>query len=255
MDEIIAAPANNLNPPGDGEYWDPVSDTYRSKKTNDRVPDEIVQEENTPGEHEIDSSLEISAALGSNPDSWECWDPISDSYKSKRPGKNTPKNEERRRISKSSPDPNLETVEDPAAGFWEYWDPISDSYKSKKSSKNTSDKDEEGGISKATPDSNPGDSIEDPAAGRWEYWDPVSDSYKSKKPGRNIPDKGEERGISKPSPDSTLGRSKDPAVERWEYWDPRSDSYVSKKPSRSTSDRNNNIRDPKSGSGSNPGKQ
>ena len=62
--EIIAAPASNLISPGDGEYWDPVSDTYRSKRTNDRVPDAIVQEENTPGEHETDSSVESSSALG-----------------------------------------------------------------------------------------------------------------------------------------------------------------------------------------------
>ena len=42
LNEIIAAPASNLNSPGDGEYWDPVLDTYRSKRTNDRVPDEII---------------------------------------------------------------------------------------------------------------------------------------------------------------------------------------------------------------------
>ena len=134
---MVAAPASNLNSPGDGEYWDPVSDTYRSKRTNDRVPDEIIQEENTPGGHEIDSSVEISSALGGNPDPWEYWDPISDSYKSKKSGKNIPKNEEQRRISKSSPDSSLERNEDPAAGCWEYWDPISDSYKSKKPSRNT----------------------------------------------------------------------------------------------------------------------
>ena len=122
LNEIVAAPASNLNSPGGGEYWDPVSDTYRSKRTNDRVPDEIIQEENTPEGYKTDSSVEISSALGVNPDLWEYWDPISDSYKNKKSSKNIPENGEQRGILKSSLDSSLERNEDPAVGCWEYWD-------------------------------------------------------------------------------------------------------------------------------------
>ena len=83
----IAAPATSLDSPGGGEYWDPVSDTYRSKMTNNRVPDEIIQEENTPEGYKTDSSVEIGSALSINSDLWEYWDPISDSYKSKKPSR------------------------------------------------------------------------------------------------------------------------------------------------------------------------
>ena len=113
--------------------------------------------------------MESSSALGGEPDPWEYWDPISDSYRSKKSGKNITRNEEQRRISKSSPDSSLERNEDPAAGCWEYWDPISDSYKSKKPSRNTPDKGEEGGISKPSLDSSHGRN-EDPAVGCWEYY-------------------------------------------------------------------------------------
>ena len=32
----IAAPANNQITPGNGEYWDPVNDTYKKKKNNNK---------------------------------------------------------------------------------------------------------------------------------------------------------------------------------------------------------------------------
>ena len=84
----IAAPATSLDSPGGGEYWDPVSDTYRSKMTNDRVPDEIIQEENTSAGYETDSSVEIGSALSTDSDLWEYWNPVTDSYKSKESRKN-----------------------------------------------------------------------------------------------------------------------------------------------------------------------
>ena len=137
----IAAPANKQISPGNGEHWDPLIDTYKKKKNNNRVPNEIVEEEDTHEEHEFDLGMETSSALGGNLDPWEYLDPVSDSYKRKKSSKNISDKDEERGISEPIPDSNTGgSNEGSAAGCWEYWDPISDSYKRKKSSKNTSDK-------------------------------------------------------------------------------------------------------------------
>ena len=64
----IAAPASNLDSPWGGEYWDSVSNTYRSKMTNDRVPDEIIQEVNTSAGYETDSSMETDSTASTDSD-------------------------------------------------------------------------------------------------------------------------------------------------------------------------------------------
>ena len=81
MDTMIAAPANKQISPGNGEYWDPVNDTYKKKKNNNKIPNEVVEEEDTNEVHELDSSMGTSSALASELDPWEYWDPVSDSYK------------------------------------------------------------------------------------------------------------------------------------------------------------------------------
>ena len=124
MTRRIAAPATSLDSPGGGEYWDPVSNTYRSKMTNDRVPDEIIQEENTSAGYETDSSMETDSTLSTDSDLWEYWDPVTDSYKSKKSSKNTPDKSEPGEVQESGLDSSLEENRDPAVEYWEYWDPI-----------------------------------------------------------------------------------------------------------------------------------
>ena len=42
--------------PEDFGYWDPVTDTYRSKRTNESVPEESMLETTDPNEYDTDSS-------------------------------------------------------------------------------------------------------------------------------------------------------------------------------------------------------
>ena len=70
--------------PEETEYWDPVSDTYRNKRTNKSVTEESRQEKSEPTGYETDSSIESEIVSSVNLDSWEYWDPVTDSYKSKR---------------------------------------------------------------------------------------------------------------------------------------------------------------------------
>ena len=100
----IAAPANNQISPGDGEYWDPVIDTYKKKKNSNRVPNENGEEEDTHEEHKFDLGIETSPALGGDSDPLEYWDPTSDSYKRKRSNRNASDKDEERRISEPIPD-------------------------------------------------------------------------------------------------------------------------------------------------------
>ena len=74
-------------------------------------------------------------------DSWEYWDPKSDSYKCKRSGKNASNKDVERRNSEPIPGSSAkDSDEDSEAESWEYWDPKSYSYKRKRSGRNTSDK-------------------------------------------------------------------------------------------------------------------
>ena len=77
----IAAPTTGLDSPGDAEYWDPVTNSYRSKRTNDKVPDDIYPEEDTSAGYESDSSIETSPTSSTESDPWEYWDPITDYYR------------------------------------------------------------------------------------------------------------------------------------------------------------------------------
>ena len=86
--------------------------------------------------------MRISSALANELDSWEYWDPISDSYKQKIPSKESPNRDTERRKSEAITDSSTRgSDEDSAVESWEYWDPTSDSYKRKRSGRNASDKD------------------------------------------------------------------------------------------------------------------
>ena len=56
------------------EYWDPVDDCYRSKKTNDRVSDDFLPQEDISARYESDSSTETSSVSSTKSDPWEYWD-------------------------------------------------------------------------------------------------------------------------------------------------------------------------------------
>ena len=69
--------------PEETEYWDPVSDTYRNKRTNKNVTEESRQEKSKPTEYETNLSTASEMVSRVNLDSSEYWDPVTDSYKSK----------------------------------------------------------------------------------------------------------------------------------------------------------------------------
>ena len=83
----IASPATGQISPVNDEYWDAVNNTYKKKKDDNEIRDMGIEEEDTNEEQERDSSMRISSALANELDSWEYWDPISDSYKQKNPSK------------------------------------------------------------------------------------------------------------------------------------------------------------------------
>ena len=66
---IESETASSVDSPEDMEYWDPVSDTYRSKRTNESVPEESMLETTDPIGYDTDSSIESETA--SNVDSSE----------------------------------------------------------------------------------------------------------------------------------------------------------------------------------------
>ena len=74
--------------PDSSEYWDPVSDTYRNKRTNKIVTEESRQEKSKPTEYETNFSIASEIVPRVNLDSCEYWDPVTDSYKSKRSSNN-----------------------------------------------------------------------------------------------------------------------------------------------------------------------
>ena len=71
--------------PDFSEYWDPVSDTYRNKRTNKIVTEESRQEKSKPTEYETNFSIASEIVPRVNLD---YWDPVTDSYKSKRSSNN-----------------------------------------------------------------------------------------------------------------------------------------------------------------------
>ena len=56
---------------GLGEYWDPATDTCKSKRTNESVPDEIMQGKSALAGYETDSSVESDSASSIDLDVWE----------------------------------------------------------------------------------------------------------------------------------------------------------------------------------------
>ena len=65
------------------EYWDPVSDTYKDKRTNKSIPDEIEARMGKALDYEADPNEESVSAASSDLN-YEYWDPVSDTYKDKR---------------------------------------------------------------------------------------------------------------------------------------------------------------------------
>ena len=65
------------------QYWDPVSDTYKDKRKNKSVPDEIEARIGMALDYETDPNEESDSAASSDLN-YEYWDPVSDTYKVKR---------------------------------------------------------------------------------------------------------------------------------------------------------------------------
>ena len=123
------------------EYWNPTSDTYRSKRTNESVPEENMLGIIDPTGHDTDSSIESETV--SNVDSsedMEYWDPVSDTYRSKKTNKSVPE-ESMQGMSEPTgyeTDSSIESETAPSVDLdpWEYWDPVSNPYRSNKTNNN-----------------------------------------------------------------------------------------------------------------------
>ena len=68
----------------DMEYWDPVDNTYRSKRTHEAVPEERPMAVVDPSEDDTDPSSESSD--DEYPEDLGYWDPVTDTCRSKRTG-------------------------------------------------------------------------------------------------------------------------------------------------------------------------
>ena len=78
-----------LRPDSEFQYWDPVSDTYKDKRTNKSVPDEIEARMGTALDYETDPNEESDSASSSD-SNFEYWDPVTDTYKDKRTNESVP---------------------------------------------------------------------------------------------------------------------------------------------------------------------
>ena len=66
-------------------------DTYRNKRTNEKVPEERIIEMIDPNEHDDDSSSDSETTSDDEyPEDIGYWDPISNTYRSKRTKKVIP---------------------------------------------------------------------------------------------------------------------------------------------------------------------
>ena len=86
----------------DMEYWDPSDDTYRNKRTNEKVQEESIIKMIDPNEHDVDSSSNSETTSDDEfPEDIGYWDPISDTYRSKRTNRVIP---EERVLDTNDPD-------------------------------------------------------------------------------------------------------------------------------------------------------
>ena len=75
----------------DMEYWDPSDDTYKNKRTNEKAPEESIIKMIDPNEHDADSSSNSETTSDDEfPEDIGYWDPIFDTYRSKRTNKVIP---------------------------------------------------------------------------------------------------------------------------------------------------------------------
>ena len=81
-DDQASNEASDDKYPEDFGYWDPVTDTYRSKRTHEPVPEENTVAVNDPTDNEIEASSESSD--DEYPEDFGYWDPVTDTYRSKR---------------------------------------------------------------------------------------------------------------------------------------------------------------------------
>ena len=116
------------------EYWDPVSDTYKDKRTNKSVPDEIELRMGIALDYETDPNEESDSASSSD-SNYEYWDPVTDTYKDKRTNETV---SDDIKLGKGvtvgngiSPDREFDSVSHFNSKFGEYWDPVTNSYRSK----------------------------------------------------------------------------------------------------------------------------
>ena len=114
------------------EYWDPVSDTYKDKRTNKSVPDEIEARMGTALDYETDPNEESDSAASSDLN-YEYWDPVSDTYKDKRTNETVADDI---RLEKGvtigngiSPDREFVSVSNLNSKIGEYRDPVKNSYR------------------------------------------------------------------------------------------------------------------------------
>ena len=120
------------------EYWDPSNDTYRNKRTNEKVPEERTIEVIDPNEHDTDSSSE--SETDEILSDMEYWDPSDDTYRSKRTNEEVPEDRTRGVIDPNDNDTDSSsdsetTSDDEYPEDIGYWDPVSDTYRSKRTNK------------------------------------------------------------------------------------------------------------------------
>ena len=89
----IATLTTNSDSQRGGEYWDPITDTYKDKRTNESVSDETKLGQGggaiAPVSHRVDSNKEAVSASRFN-SNFEYWDPVTDTYKDKRTNESVP---------------------------------------------------------------------------------------------------------------------------------------------------------------------
>ena len=173
--------------PEDFGYWDPISDTYRSKRTNRVIPEEKVPDAYDPDEYDTDPSIKSKTASDTGPLSdMEYWDPTDDVYRNKRTNECVPERitlemSDSEEYDSDSSSYSETTSDDEYPEDFGYWDPISDTYRTKR----TNEIIPEEKMLEAT-DTNGYDTDHSEAASDIEssedrkYWDLVYNAYVSK---------------------------------------------------------------------------
>ena len=65
------------------EFWDPVTDTYKDKRTNETVSDDIELGKGVPIANGISPDGEFDSVSHFNSKFGDYWDPVTNSYRSK----------------------------------------------------------------------------------------------------------------------------------------------------------------------------